>query len=122
MGDLVFTAPRGGSLSDGTLGKVMRSIHEADLKRGGAGYVDAKTKDQAVPHGLRSCFRVWVAERTSFDGDMAEIALAHNVGNKVRQAYDRSDMVEKRRAMMAAWGRFLRGQKADKVVKLEAAG
>ncbi len=107
MGDLLFTSLRGGPLSDATMGKVMRSIHEADVKRGGVGYVDAKTKDQAVPHGLRSCFRVWVTERTSFDGDMAEIALAHNVGSKVRQAYDRSDMVEKRRAMMDDWGMFL---------------
>jgi integrase len=71
MGDLMFASSRGGPLSDATLGKVMRGIREADVKRGGAGYVDAKTKDQAVPHGLRSCFRVWVTERTSFDGDMA---------------------------------------------------
>lgn len=77
MGELVFTAPRGGSLSDGPLGKVMRMIHEADLKRGGAGYVDARIKEQAVPHGNRSCFRVWVTELATFDGDMAEIALAH---------------------------------------------
>jgi integrase len=110
MGDLVFTAPRGGSMSDATLGKVMRSIHEADLKRGGSGYVDARTKEQAVPHGLRTTFRVWVTERTVFDGDMAEIALAHKVGSKVRQAYDRSDMIEKRRALMSAWGAFLGGQ------------
>tara|TARA_R110002072_G_scaffold244646_1_gene403983 strand:- start:1678 stop:2958 length:1281 start_codon:yes stop_codon:yes gene_type:complete len=107
IGELIFTSPRGGVLSDATLGKVMRSIHEADISKGGPGYVDAKTKVQAVPHGLRSCFRVWVTERTDFDGDMAEIALAHSVGSKVRQAYDRSDMIEKRRVMMDAWGRFL---------------
>lgn len=107
LGRFVFTAPRGGSLSDATLGKVMRSIHERELKCGGAGYVDSKTKKPAVPHGLRSTFRVWVSERTDFDGDMAEIALAHKVGTRVRQAYDRSDMIEKRRAMMVAWGDFM---------------
>jgi integrase len=111
MGELVFTAPRGGSLSDATLGKVMRSIHEDDTANGGAGYVDAQTGEAAVPHGLRSTFRVWVAERTDFDGEMAEIALAHKVGSKVRQAYDRSDLLEKRRAMMAEWGEFLGGRK-----------
>ena len=110
MGELVFTAPRGGSLSDATLGKVMRSIHEDDVGNGGSGYVDAQTGEPAVPHGLRSCFRVWVTEKTEFDGDMAEIALAHNVGSKVRQAYDRSDMLEKRRAMMVTWGEFLEGK------------
>ena len=110
MGELAFTAPRGGSLSDATLGKVMRSIHEDDVAEGGSGYVDAQTGEPAVPHGLRSCFRVWVTERTDFDGDMAEIALGHNVGNKVRQAYDRSDMLEKRRDMMIAWHGFLEGK------------
>jgi len=118
MGDLVFTSPRGGSMSDATLGKVMRALHEADIKRGGAGYIDARTKVQAVPHGLRSCFRVWVTERTNFDGDMAEIALAHMVGSKVRQAYDRSDMICKRRSMMEAWGRFLQNEQVQKVVSL----
>ena len=102
-----------------TYSKVMRSIHETDIKRDGAGYLDARTKAQAVPHGLRSCFRVWVTERTNFDGDMAEIALAHMVGSKVRQAYDRSDMIEKRRVMMAAWGRFLRGEHEAKIVQME---
>jgi integrase len=58
--NLVFWAPRGGALSDATLGKMMRVIHEADLKAGGKGYVDAKTGEQAVPHGLRSTFRTWV--------------------------------------------------------------
>jgi len=116
--DLVFPAPRGGALSDATLGKVMRMIHEADLKSGGKGYVDAATGEQAVPHGLRSCFRTWIAERTSFDGDMAEIALFHKVGSKVQQAYDRSDQVEKRRGMMAAWGRFLHGAQ---IVELQGA-
>jgi hypothetical protein len=44
------------------------------------------------------------------------------VGSKVRQAYDRSDMIEKRRVMMAAWGRFLRGEQGAKVVQIGAAG
>jgi integrase len=119
--NLVFWAPRGGALSDATLGKLMRTIHEADIKAGGKGYVDAKTGEQAVPHGLRSTFRTWVAERTSFDGDMAEVALFHKVGNKVAQAYNRADQVEKRRAMMAAWGDFLAGRAPAKVVHIQEA-
>ena len=119
--EFVFWAPRGGPLSDATLGKVMRSIHEADQKAGGKGFVDPATGDQAVPHGLRSTFRTWVAERTTFDGDLAEVALFHKVGSKVQQAYARSDMVERRRAMMAAWCGFLSGREAEKVVQLEGA-
>jgi integrase len=119
--DLVFWAPKGGALSDATLGKMMRTLHEADLKTGGKGFVDAKTGEQAVPHGLRSTFRTWIAERTNFDGDLAEVALFHKVGSKVQQAYDRSEQVEKRRHMMAAWGDFLAGREPAKVVKLEGA-
>ena len=119
--NLVFWAPRGGALSDATMGKVMRMIHEADQKAGGKGYVDAKTGEQAVPHGMCSAFRTWVAERTSFDGDLAEVALFHKVGSKVAQAYNRADQIERRRAMMAAWGGFLSGREAEKVVQLEGA-
>ncbi|MEI4261914.1 tyrosine-type recombinase/integrase [Roseovarius sp. D0-M9] len=121
--DLVFWAPRGGALSDATMGKTMRVIHEANLKSGGKGFTDAKTGDQAVPHGLRSSFRTWVAERTTFDGDLAEVALFHRVGSKVAQAYNRADQVEKRRHMMAAWGDFLAGaEPADNVVRMAGAG
>lgn len=117
--DLLFWAPRGGALSDATIGKAMRSIHEADVKAGGKGFVDAKTGEAAVPHGCRSTFRTWVAERTNFEGDMAEIALFHKIGTKVAQAYDRSEQVEKRRLMMAAWGDFLSGKKPEKAVEQE---
>ncbi len=119
--DLVFWAPKGGALSDATLSKVMRVIHEADTKAGGKGFVDAATGEQAVPHGLRSTFRTWVSERTEFDGDMAEVALFHKVGSKVQQAYDRADKVERRRGMMRAWCDFLAGKAPQKVVSLAEA-
>ena len=119
--DLVFWAPRGGALSDATMGKTMRTIHAADIKAGGAGYVDAKTGEPAVPHGLRATFRTWISERTAFDGDMAEVALFHKVGSKVAQTYNRADMMERRRAMMAAWGDFLAGREPAKVVQLQGA-
>ncbi|WP_342070157.1 tyrosine-type recombinase/integrase [Yoonia algicola] len=117
---LVFWNTRGGALSDAALAAVMRKIHEADLRAGGNGFVDAQTGVPAVPHGLRSTFRTWVGERTDFDGDMAEIALAHKVGNKVRQAYDRADQVEKRRYMMAAWAAFLSSDGMQETEKTEA--
>lgn len=107
----IFPAVKGGQLSDMTLSAVMRRM---------TGYLDPRNKRPAVPHGIRSTFRDWAAERTEFPRDMAEIALAHNVGSEVERAYRRGDMIEKRRAMMAAWGRFLRAEAAPKVVKLEA--
>jgi len=83
------------------------------------GYLDPRSGRPAVPHGLRSTFKDWATERTEFPNEMSEIALAHKVGSDVERAYRRSDMVQKRRALMASWGRFLRGEQGKKVVKME---
>lgn len=107
---LVFWNGKGGEHSDAALIAVMRKVHEASLRKGEGGFVDARLTTPAMPHGLRSTFWTWVGERTQYDGDMAEIALAHSVVSKVRQAYDRADQVEKRRDMMEDWYRFLAGR------------
>ena len=62
---------------------------------------------EAVPHGLRSSFRDWVGEETAFPREVAEMALAHTVGNAVEAAYRRGDLFEKRRAMMQDWAKYL---------------
>lgn len=87
--DLVFSAPRGGQLSDMTLTAVLRRMNVA-----------------AVPHGFRSTFRDWASERTNYPRDAAEMALAHMIGDKVEAAYRRGDLFEKRRRMMADWATF----------------
>lgn len=107
---LVFPAARGGELSDMTLSAAMKRLHQADVDAGGVGFVDRVSKRPAVPHGLRSTFRDWVAERTHYPGDMAEVALAHRVASAVEASYRRGDMVEKRRAMMAVWAEFLKSR------------
>jgi integrase len=56
-------------------------------------------------HGLRSSFRDWVEESTSFPPRLAEMALAHVVGGETERAYRRADVLEKRRKLMAAWAR-----------------
>ena len=97
----VFFAPRGGQLSDMTVSAVMRRMQVAETKEGRPGFLDPRNKRPAVPHGLRSTFRQWAAER-GFERDMAELALAHDLGTEVERAYQRSDMLDRRRAMMAA--------------------
>ena len=57
-------------------------------------------------HGFRSTFRDWAAERTSYPGDVVEMALAHAVKDKVEAAYRRGDLFEKRRRLMEEWGKF----------------
>jgi integrase len=105
--ELIFPGQSLKEMSDMTLSAVMKRMQESEEKAGRTGWVDARSGRAAVPHGLRSTFRDWVAEKTEFPSDMAEIALAHNVGNAVEQAYRRGDMLEKRRAMMQTWEDFL---------------
>lgn len=117
--DMVFPSTRGGPLSDMTLSATMRRMHEAEIEAQRPGFIDRVNKRPAVPHGLRSTFRDWVAERTTFPGEMAEVALAHRISNAVEAAYRRGDMIEKRRRMMADWADFLSGAKVvGKVVRM----
>lgn len=60
-------------------------------------------------HGFRSSFRDWVGEATNYPRELAEHSLAHRVGDATERAYRRGDALEKRRALMADWGRFCFG-------------
>ena len=102
---LVFPAPRGGVLSDMSLVAVLRRMG-----------VDA------VPHGFRSTFRDWAAERTNFPHELAEMALAHAIDSKTEAAYRRGDMLEKRAAMMGAWATFCKTPTPHKAGKVTAIG
>ena len=53
-----------------------------------------------IVHGLHSTFRDWVAEETDYPSEVAEMALAHAISNKVEAAYRRGNLFEKRRGMM----------------------
>ena len=57
-------------------------------------------------HGFRSSFRDWVSERTNYPREVAEMALAHTIDDKVEAAYRRGDLFAKRVRLMAEWGRF----------------
>lgn len=115
----VFFAARGGMLSDMSISAVMRRMQAAKVADGHAGYLDPKSGRAAVPHGMRASFRQWAAEE-GYPRDMAEIALAHWQGSEVERRYQRSDMLERRRSMMAAWACFLEGEenRGDNVVAI----
>lgn len=61
----------------------------------------------AVPHGFRASFSSWCAASTNYPADVREMALAHAIGNETEAAYQRSDLFEKRRHLMANWASFL---------------
>jgi len=60
-----------------------------------------------TPHGLRSTFRDWAAEKTSFANETLELALAHTIPNKAEAAYRRQDQLEKRTKLMQQWQTYI---------------
>ena len=100
-------AKSGQSLSNTAMIAVLRRMGRGDL----------------TVHGFRSSFRDWVAERTNFPGEVAEMALAHTVGDKVEAAYRRGDLFDRRRRIMAEWAKFCatpRGAGQQKVIALRS--
>ena len=91
---LCFPSPllRGRMLSDMTLTKVLRSTGFAE---------------RATVHGFRTSFRTWAMEQTDAPWAAAEAALAHQLGGSVEQAYARSDLFVRRRALMQQWADYL---------------
>jgi integrase len=63
-------------------------------------------RNEITVHGFRSSFRDWAAEVTDFPREIAEMCLAHVVGNDVERAYRRSELLAKRRALLEAWADF----------------
>jgi integrase len=98
---LVFPGATGKPLSDMTLTKILRDM-----------------KEPFTVHGMRSSFRDWAAEQTSFPREIAEAALAHAVPNAVEAAYRRTTFFDKRREMMDAWGSFCAGGGGAEIVPL----
>ena len=90
--DLVFSLQPDKPLSDMTLTKVLRDMQ-----------VDA------VPHGMRATFKSWAAASTEHSRETIEQALAHQLEDKVEAAYQRSDLIDKRRRLMEDWALYTHG-------------
>jgi integrase len=89
--DYVFLgSQRGGSLSNMAMTATLKRMGRADI----------------TVHGFRSTFRDWAAERTNFPNHVAEMALAHVIGDKVEASYRRGDLFDKRRKLMEAWASY----------------
>ena len=101
---LVFKSGKLTTLSDMTLSALMKRMHASDEY----GFVDQRSTLPAVPHGLRSTFRDWVAE-TGQSREAAELQLAHKFGSEVEHAYYRTDLVDERAKLLDRWHDFLGG-------------
>ncbi len=88
--DFLFPSPRGNAMSDATMSRLME-----------------REKIKARPHGFRATFRTWVEETTDTPYEVKETALGHQVGSEVERAYQRSDLLEKRRVLLDQWADYL---------------
>jgi len=89
--EFVFPGSRSGHpISNMAMTMVLRRMGRGDL----------------TVHGFRSSFRDWTADQTNFPREVAEMALAHAVSDKVEAAYRRGELLRKRRQLMEAWARY----------------
>lgn len=105
--DYIFPSPKFGK--DGLVRIQSDMVFKALQRRMG--------RESFTVHGLRSSFRDWCSESAKADREVAEAALSHATGNAVERAYARSDLFERREALMQAWGQFASGG-TGKIVQL----
>lgn len=103
--DLIFPNAKNDVLSDMTLTAVIRRMDEASTKDGGDGWNDSAGK-VITAHGFRSTFRDWAGETTAYPREVIEHALAHQLKDKAEAAYQRGDLLDKRRRLMADWAEY----------------
>jgi integrase len=97
-------ARRGRPLSNMAMLTALRRMERGDL----------------TTHGFRATFRTWAAERSNFQREVIEAALAHAIGDKTEAAYQRGDLFEKRRRLMMAWAAYCESKPAAKVSNVTA--
>ncbi|WBL33756.1 integrase arm-type DNA-binding domain-containing protein [Sinirhodobacter sp. HNIBRBA609] len=103
--DLIFPSAQ---RARGDLAKVQSNMVFTSLYR-------RMQRTEFTTHGFRSSFRDWCSESAHADREVAEASLAHTFGNAVERAYARSDLFERRRDLMAQWGRFVSNSSGDVV-------
>lgn len=92
-GDLIFEGQKSDRpLSNMAMAQLLRRMGRNDI----------------TVHGFRSTFRDWCGDNR-VDRELAEVSLAHSIGNAVEQAYSRSDLLDRRRAVMEDWGTYVAG-------------
>jgi integrase len=103
VSELIFPGSKPGvQMSDMSMTAVIRRMN-------GDNRWISEQGEPIVVHGFRASFRTWVSEATDYPREIGEIALAHVNKDRVESAYQRGDMLEKRRAMMTQWAQFIGG-------------
>lgn len=99
--DPSFVFPSTYSAADGSVRGQSVMVFKSLIRRMG--------RDGFTVHGFRSSFRDWASDSAHAEREVAEAALSHTVGSEVERSYARSDLFERRRNLMDAWGRYCAG-------------
>jgi integrase len=100
ISDYIFpNLSTGNHLSQAGMSSVLNRLNKTHC------WIDKQGRKITV-HGFRSTFRDYIADKTNFDGAMAEHALAHKIPDQQVAAYQRTTMVDKRRAMMQTYADY----------------
>ncbi|MBK7889618.1 MAG: integrase arm-type DNA-binding domain-containing protein [Bdellovibrionales bacterium] len=75
--------------------------------------IKKQMRRDVTAHGFRSTFRDWAAERTQYQNEVIEMALAHSIRDSTEAAYRRGDLMMKRRLLMDAWAGYCAGESCE---------
>ncbi len=93
-------------MSNAALLSVIKRMHKSRVDAGDKGWVDPKQGRRIVTHGFRSTLRTWAEEETGFSHNVLEKVLNHAVKDDTHAAYQRGDLLKKRRKVMEAWAKY----------------
>ena len=104
----------------GSTGLVFRSARGTQIDEAALRRLLRHTGTEATVHGFRGTFKSWCME-SGVARELAELSLAHTYMGDAEASYVRTDLLDRRRPVMARWGRFVTGTEAPKVVRIRGA-
>jgi len=124
---LVYLSERALAIVDGQKGQNARYVFPSPVGRHAPmsnmsmltvlrrmGLLSKGAPDRVTVHGFRATFSTWANELGIARPDVIEAALAHHEADRVRKAYNRSQFLNERRILMAAWGDYLAGREVTR--------
>jgi integrase len=78
--------------------------------------------ESVTVHGFRTSFRTWCSDIDHAEFEVAESALSHLVGDATSRSYNRTDLLERRRPVMARWANYVEGKTSDNVISIKGRG
>lgn len=115
VSEFVFPGKRLKPLSNMAMLTLLKRMNSGETAK----WLDDTTGRPIVVHGFRATFRTWAEETAQFPHAIVEEAMGHVVGTSVERAYRRTDVLERRRALMDAWANYCEPSVRCNIVRLK---